>query len=84
MGFRYWIESEARALASRDMVLNFLQDQLKIKDTEAILDMSTDQIDSGVIALLSKRGIISANDELQSVIKNGIKISELIKTLSKQ
>ena len=84
MEFRYWIESEAKALASRDMVLNFLQDKLNINDPEAILNMSTDQIDSGVIADLSQRGIISSDDELLSIIKNGIKISELINILSKQ
>ena len=85
MEFRYWIESEAKALASRDMVLNFLQDKLNINDPDAILNMSTNQIDPGVIADLSQRGIISYSDaETQDFIKNGIKISELIKILSKQ
>lgn len=84
MEFRYWIESEASAIASRNMVLNFLQDKLNINDPDVILNMSTDQIDSDVIADLSKRGIVSANAEVQNIIKNGVKISELIEILSKQ
>lgn len=83
MEFRYWIESEAKSLASRDMIINFLQDKLNIKDPDVILNMSTDDINSGVIADLSKRGMVSADDETQDLIKNGVKISELIKIISK-
>jgi hypothetical protein len=51
--FYEWLEGvETMTSGAREIILNFLRDELNIKDDEAILNMRTTDIDGSVISKL--------------------------------
>ena len=82
--FHKWLENiESRRSGIRDVIINFLKDELNITDDETILQMKTTDISPEVMGKLMERGIVSSSDpNIINMVKNGITIRELVDTLA--
>lgn len=78
--FQAWVEAvETMKNGAREIILNFLRDELQIRDDQTLLNMNTNDMDSDVVSKLLHRGIISTADpEIMQRIKNGVTVQELI------
>lgn len=84
MSFIKWLENKkAEKQSTKDIIVNFFRDKLKIKDEEKILNLNTARdIEDDVSDDLITRGIIKDNEEIKERIKNGISVKKLIELLS--
>lgn len=74
---------KAEKQSTKDIIVNFFRDKLKIKDEEKILNLNTARdIEDDVSDDLITRGIIKDNEEIKERIKNGISVKKLIELLS--
>jgi hypothetical protein len=85
--FKRWLEySSAKQNGIKDTILNFLKDELNVKDEDTILSMKIGSIDNSIINDLMSRGIVKTSDgDILDDIKNGsITVQDLIDKLSGQ
>lgn len=87
LNFKKWLEYvSAKQNGMKDTILNFLKDELNVKDDDTILSMKLGSIDTSIINNLMSRGIVAtADSDIQDDIKNGsITVQDLIDKLSGQ
>lgn len=85
MEFKIWIENiVAKENGIRDTVLNFLKSKIKIHDDDAILNMSLNSIDKGVISDLLRLGIVNTSDDatMQDIQNGTLTVQDLIARLA--
>lgn len=81
--FTKWIENlESQITGSKNVVLNFLKDELNINDEDLLLQLNTLDVSPEILSKLTQRGIIANNPEIKDLIRNGITIQELIQKLN--
>lgn len=85
LNFKNWLEYvSAKENGVKDTILNFLKDELNVKDDDTILSMKIGSIDSSIINNLMSRGIVAtADSDVLDDIKNGsITVQDLIDKIS--